>query len=58
VRYYAIAELDIEDPSWVRDYVANVTPMVERHGGRYLARLTRRGLGWTDRARGSDIHLR
>jgi uncharacterized protein (DUF1330 family) len=38
VRYYAIAELDIEDPDWVRDYVANVTPMVERHGGRYLAR--------------------
>jgi uncharacterized protein (DUF1330 family) len=38
VRYYAIAELDIEDPGWVRDYVANVTPMVERHGGRYLAR--------------------
>lgn len=38
MRYYAIAELDITDPSWVRDYVANVTPMVERHGGRYLAR--------------------
>lgn len=38
MRYYAIAELDVEDPSWVRDYVANVTPMVERHGGRYLAR--------------------
>ena len=38
MRYYAIAELDVEDPGWVRDYVANVTPMVERRGGRYLAR--------------------
>jgi uncharacterized protein (DUF1330 family) len=38
VRYYAVAELDVIDPSWVRDYVANVTSMVERRGGRYLAR--------------------
>jgi uncharacterized protein (DUF1330 family) len=38
VRYYAVAELDVIDPSWVRDYVASVTPMVERRGGRYLAR--------------------
>jgi uncharacterized protein (DUF1330 family) len=38
VRYYAVAELDVQDPGWVRDYVAEVTPMVERRGGRYLAR--------------------
>jgi uncharacterized protein (DUF1330 family) len=38
MKYYAVAELDLTDPSWVRDYVANVTGMVERHGGRYLAR--------------------
>ena len=38
MRYYAIAELDVTDPSWVRDYVSEVTPLVERHGGRYLAR--------------------
>jgi uncharacterized protein (DUF1330 family) len=38
VKYYAIAEIDITDPSWIRDYVANVTTMVERRGGRYLAR--------------------
>lgn len=41
MRYYAVAELDVTDPSWVRDYVANVTGMVERHGGRYLARTGR-----------------
>lgn len=41
MRYYAVAELDVTDPDWVRDYVANVTPMVERHGGRYLARTGR-----------------
>ena len=40
MRYYAVAELDVIEPSWVRDYVASVTPMVERHGGRYLARTT------------------
>jgi uncharacterized protein (DUF1330 family) len=38
MRYYAVAQLDVTDPAWVRDYVAHVTPMVERHGGRYLAR--------------------
>ena len=38
MKYYAIAEIDITDPSWVRDYVANVTAIVERQGGRYLAR--------------------
>ncbi len=38
MRYYAVARLDVTDPGWVREYVAEVTPMVERHGGRYLAR--------------------
>ena len=38
MKYYAVAELTVTDKSWVRAYVENVTPMVERHGGRYLAR--------------------
>jgi uncharacterized protein (DUF1330 family) len=41
MKYYAIAQLDIADPSWVADYVANVTPLVEARGGRYLARTPR-----------------
>ncbi|HVA20139.1 MAG TPA: DUF1330 domain-containing protein [Solirubrobacteraceae bacterium] len=41
MKYYAVAELDVTDPSWVRDYVANVTLMVQEKGGRYLARSTR-----------------
>ncbi len=41
MRCYTVAELEITDPSWVGDYVAEVTPMVERHGGRYLARTTK-----------------
>jgi len=41
VKYYAVAELDVTDPSWVSDYVADVTPMVQRRGGRYLARTAR-----------------
>jgi uncharacterized protein (DUF1330 family) len=38
MRCYAVAEMEITDPRWIRDYVANVTGMVERRGGRYLAR--------------------
>ena len=38
MKYYAVAEIDVTDQSWVPAYVANVTTLVERHGGRYLAR--------------------
>ena len=38
MKYYAVAEIDIADLSWIAAYVKNVTGMVERHGGRYLAR--------------------
>ena len=38
MNYYAVAEIDITDRNWVSAYIKNVTPMVERHGGRYLAR--------------------
>ncbi|MEW6688738.1 MAG: DUF1330 domain-containing protein [Pseudomonadota bacterium] len=38
MKCYAVAELDITERSWVRDYVQSVTPMVEKRGGRYLAR--------------------
>jgi uncharacterized protein (DUF1330 family) len=41
MKYYAVAEMDVTDPSWIRDYVANVTGMVERRGGRYLSRTGR-----------------
>jgi uncharacterized protein (DUF1330 family) len=38
VKQYTVAELEVTDPSWVRDYVNDVTAMVEAHGGCYLAR--------------------
>jgi len=38
MKYYAVAELNVTDRDWARDYVAKVTPMVEKYGGRYLAR--------------------
>ncbi len=38
MKHYAVAEIDVTDPAWVRDYLAQVTPMVQRRGGRYLAR--------------------
>jgi uncharacterized protein (DUF1330 family) len=41
MKVYAVGLLDITDPRWVTDYVTQVTPMVERHGGRYLARTSR-----------------
>jgi uncharacterized protein (DUF1330 family) len=41
LKYYAFAEMEVTDPEWVREYVANVTGMVERRGGRYLSRTVR-----------------
>lgn len=41
MKHYAVAELDVTGPAWVRGYVTDVTPMVQRRGGRYLARTTR-----------------
>jgi len=38
MKYYSVAELDITDPGWIRTYVQRTTGLVERHGGRYLAR--------------------
>jgi uncharacterized protein (DUF1330 family) len=37
MRYYAVAQMRVTEPSWVRDYVTNVTAMVERRGGRCLS---------------------
>jgi len=41
MNYYAVAEIDITDSSWVQEYVAHVTGLVEARGGRYLARTPR-----------------
>jgi uncharacterized protein (DUF1330 family) len=41
MKYYAVAEMDVTDTQWIRDYVENVTGMVERRGGRYLSRTGR-----------------
>lgn len=38
MKYYTVAELNVTDRAWVKDYVVKVSPMVERYGGRYLAR--------------------
>lgn len=38
MKCYCVAELDITDQSWVPSYVENVTKLVEKFGGRYLAR--------------------
>jgi uncharacterized protein (DUF1330 family) len=38
VAVYAIIEITIHDPETYAKYVEAVRPIVERHGGRYLAR--------------------
>ena len=38
MKYYFIGEIEVTDQSWVPEYVSNVTGLVERSGGRYLAR--------------------
>lgn len=41
MKCYAIVELDVTDPSWVKPYLKDVTGLIEAHGGRYLARTNR-----------------
>ena len=38
MKYYSVAEMEITDRSWIPSYVEKVTKIVERRGGRYLAR--------------------
>lgn len=38
MKCYVIGEINVTDPSWVGSYIRAVTPMIERLGGRYLAR--------------------
>jgi uncharacterized protein (DUF1330 family) len=40
MKHYTVAQIDVTDTAWVRQYVSQVTGMVERAGGRYLARTT------------------
>ena len=35
---YLIALLDVSDPSWVAEYGPPTHALVEKHGGRYIAR--------------------
>ena len=41
MKHYAVAEINVTDPGWVREYVQRVTQLVERYGGRYLARTSK-----------------
>ena len=36
--HYLIAQVKVNDDSWIPDYAANVHDMVHRHGGKYLSR--------------------
>ena len=38
MKFYGCVQLRFDDDSWVKEYAQNVTPILERHGGRYLAR--------------------
>lgn len=38
MKYYVTVALTMKDDSWVGDYLPNVTALVEKHGGKYLAR--------------------
>ena len=36
--YYVIAQVKVNDDSWIPEYAAHVHDMVHRHGGKYLSR--------------------
>ncbi|MAT51573.1 MAG: hypothetical protein CMK32_10365 [Porticoccaceae bacterium] len=38
MKCYAIGEINFSDHHWVNDYLKNVTPLVKKLGGIYLAR--------------------
>ena len=38
MKYYVTVALTMKDDSWVGDYLTNVTELVTKHGGKYLAR--------------------
>jgi len=38
VAHYLIAQVKVNDDSWIPDYAANVHEIVGKHGGKYLAR--------------------
>lgn len=35
---YVFIEINITNPDWLKEYVEKVTPMVEKHGGKYLTK--------------------
>lgn len=51
MKYYVVAEMEVTDTAWVQAYVKDVTPMIERNGGRYLARTSHAEKLEGDRAR-------
>lgn len=38
MKYYAVVQLKIHDHGWTADYTLAVDPLVEKHGGKFLAR--------------------
>lgn len=38
MEHLIVVETNITDPSWVKDYLANVTPLVVAYGGSYITR--------------------
>jgi uncharacterized protein (DUF1330 family) len=36
--HFLIAQVKVNDDSWIPDYAANVHDIVHRHGGKYLSR--------------------
>jgi uncharacterized protein (DUF1330 family) len=38
MKHYLVTELDVSNDNWVPSYLEKVTKLVEKNGGRYLAR--------------------
>jgi uncharacterized protein (DUF1330 family) len=57
MKYYAYGEITLKHTKWVKEYLANINPFIEKHGGRVLSRTTKMEKGEGNRGLPSNVIL-
>jgi uncharacterized protein (DUF1330 family) len=55
--YYAYGEITLKHQNWVKEYLANINPFIEKHGGRILSRTIRMEKAEGERALPTNVIL-